>query len=93
MTGLAGQPSNKQDTGIMGGENRREIVPRALSPPPHPLLNEVASARRGISSNAASLVLNEFRYSIGCEHAPGEGGVEREEGKRGEGGDHRLASG
>jgi len=43
----------------MGGENRREIVPRALSPP----------------------------------LPPGEGGVEREKGKRGEGGDHRLASG
>ena len=79
----------------MGEENRREIVPRALSPhpPPHPLLNKVASARKGISSNATPLVLNEFMYSIGCEHAPGEGGVEREKGKRGEGGDHRLASG
>ena len=46
----------------MGGENRREIVPRALSlsPPPTP---------------------------------PGESGVEREKGKRGEGVDHRLASG
>ena len=80
----------------MGGENRREIVPRALSrafPPPHPLLNKVASARRGISSNATPLVLNEFMYSIGCKHAPGEGGVEREKEKRGEGGDHRLASG
>ena len=79
----------------MGGENRREIVPRvlSLSPPPHPLLNKVASARRGISSNATPLVLNEFMYSIGCEHAPGEGGVEREKGKRGAGGDHRLASG
>ena len=40
----------------MGGENRREIDPRALPPP------------------------------------PGEGEVEREKGKRGEGGDHRLAS-
>ena len=78
----------------MGGENRREIVPRVLSlSAPHPLLNKVASARRGISSNATPLVLNEFMYSIGCEHAPGEGGVEREKGKRGEGGDHRLASG
>ena len=56
----------------MGGENRREIVPRALySPPPPPLLNKVATARRGISSNATPLVLNEFMYSIGCEHAPG----------------------
>ena len=44
----------------MGEENRREIVPRALSPSP-PL--------------------------------PGEDGVEREKGKRGEGGEHRLASG
>ena len=78
----------------MGGENRREIVPaRFLSPPPHPLLNKVAFARRRISSNATPLVRNEFMYSIGCEHAPGEGGVEREKGKRGEGGDHRLASG
>ena len=42
----------------MRGENRREIVPRALSPSP-----------------------------------PGEDGVEREKGKRGEGGDHRLAAG
>ena len=76
----------------MGGENRREIVPRALSSPsPSPLLNKVASA--GISSNGTPLVLNECMYSIGCEHAPGEGGVEREKGKRGEGGDHRLASG
>ena len=41
----------------MGGENRREIVPHALPPP------------------------------------PGEGGVDREKGKRGEGGDHRLVSG
>ena len=56
----------------MGEENRREIVPRALSP--HPLLDKVM-------------------YSIGCEHAPGEGGVEREKRKRGEVGDHRLASG
>ena len=72
----------------MGGENRREIVP----PTPHPLLNKVASARRGISSNATPLVRNEFMYSIGCEHAPGEGEVGREKGKRGEG-DHRLASG
>ena len=31
----------------MGGENRREIVPRALSSPP-----QYASARRGTSSNA-----------------------------------------
>ena len=31
-------------------------------------------------------------YSIHCEHAPGEGGVEREIGKRGEGRDHRLAA-
>ena len=77
----------------MGEENWREIVPRALSLPSYPLLNKVASARRGISSNATPLVLNEFMYSIGCEHAPGEGGVEREKGKRGEGGDHRLASG
>ena len=79
----------------MGGENRREIVPARFlpPPPPHRLLNKVASAGRGISSNAASLVLNEFMYSIGCEHAPGEGGVERETGKRGKGGDHRLASG
>ena len=78
----------------MGGENRRENVPRALSPPlPHPLLNKVASARRGISSNATPLVLDEFMYSIGCEHSPGEGGVESEKGKRGEGGDYRLASG
>ena len=79
----------------MGGENRREIVPRALSqpPPPHSLLNEFASARRGISSNATPLVLNEFMYSIGCEHAPGEDAVKREKGKRGEGGDHWLASG
>ena len=69
----------------MGGENRRKIVPRAVSPPPHPLLNKVASA--------TPLVLNEFMYSIGCEHAPGQGGVEREKGKRGEGGGHRLASG
>ena len=70
----------------MGGESRRKIVPRAGSPPPpHPLLNKVASA--------TPLVLNEFMYSIGCEHAPGEGGVEREKGKRGEGGGHRLASG
>ena len=76
----------------MGGENRREIVPRAVSST-HPLLNKVASARRGISSNETPLVLNEFMYSIGCEHAPGEGGVEREKGQRGEGGDHRLASG
>ena len=67
----------------MGGENRRKIVPRAVSP--HPLLNKVASA--------TPLVLNEFMYSIGCEHAPGEGGVEREKGKTGEGGGHRLASG
>ena len=77
----------------MGEENWREIVPRALSLPSYPLLNKVASARRGISSNATPLVLNEFMYSIGCKHAPGEGGVEREKGKRGEGGDHRLASG
>ena len=70
----------------MGGENRRKIVPRAVSsPPPHPLLNKVASA--------TPLVLNEFMYSIGCEHAPREGGVEREKGKRGEGGDYTLASG
>ena len=78
----------------MGGENRREIVPPALSPPSsYPLLNKVASARRGISSNGTPLVLNEFMYSISCEYAPGEGGVEREKGKIGEGGDHRLASG
>ena len=80
----------------MGGENRREIVPpppNALSlPHPYPLLNKVASARRGISLNATPLVRNEFMYSMGCEHAPGEGEVEREKGKRGEG-DHRLASG
>ena len=37
----------------MGGENRREIVPRALSSPP-----QYASARRGTSSNATPLVLN-----------------------------------
>ena len=40
----------------MGGENGREIVPRAVSPPPppppHPLLNKVASA--------TPLVLNEY---------------------------------
>ena len=72
----------------MGGENRREIVPRAVSCPPplpHPFLNKVASS--------TPLVLNEFMYSKGCEHAPGEGGVEREKGKRGESGGHRLASG
>ena len=34
----------------MGGENRREIVPRALSSPP-----QYASARRGTSSNATPL--------------------------------------
>ena len=78
----------------MGGVKRREIVPRALSPPPpDPLLNKVASARRRFSLNATPLGLNEFMCSIGCEHAPGEGGVEREKGKRGEVGDHRLASG
>ena len=63
---------------MMGGENRQEIVPRALSLPPsapHPLLNKGACARRGISSNGTPLLLNEFMYSIGCEHAPGEGGV------------------
>ena len=79
----------------MGEENWREIVPAPFlpPPPPHLLLNKVASAGRGISSNATPLVLNDFMYSIGSEHAPGEGGVEREKGKRGEGGDHRLASG
>ena len=34
----------------MGGENRREIVPRTLSSPP-----QYVSARRGTSSNATPL--------------------------------------
>ena len=78
----------------MTGVTWEEKIGGKLSPARFlPPLNKVASARRGTSSNATPLVLDEFMYSMGCEHAPGEGGVKRETGKRGKGGDHRLASG
>ena len=69
---------------MMGRENRQAGNRPTRAPPPpisRPLLNKAASARRGTSSNATPLVLNEFMYGVGCEHALGEGG------------EHRLASG
>ena len=63
----------------MGGENRREIVPRALSSLP-PAPSSIKVPLRGEESVQTQRLwrLMNLCIAIGCEHAPGEGGVEQD---------------
>ena len=69
----------------MGRENRREIVPRALSPPPvqtQRLSFLFSSALKNKETKCINLPNKKLKqlcqhYGVGSEHAPGEGGVER----------------